>query len=100
MSSVARRICVVPRVQGVGGMVSFLHKFSAGALVRGVTVTSDPGDLPYDALLVIGGTRQLASLYRARRRGVGTRQRRLKTLSSEVRPRNDSGLGGNMGRRL
>ena len=61
------RICVIPKVHGVGGMVSFLHKFSAGALARGVQVTDDLTDTPYSAVLVIGGTRQLAALSRIRR---------------------------------
>ena|SRR5688572_5531000 len=70
-----QRICIIPKVHGVGGMVSFLHKFSAGAQARGVQVTSDPADGPYDALLVIGGTRQLGWLYRAKQRGIRVVQR-------------------------
>ncbi|HEY3311148.1 MAG TPA: glycosyltransferase family 4 protein [Anaerolineales bacterium] len=69
------RICVIPRVSGVGGMVSFYHKFTAGAQARGVQVTSDPADGPYAALLVIGGTRQIAALAQARRRGARVVQR-------------------------
>lgn len=56
-------------------MVSFLHKFSAGAQAHGVQVTSALDDTPYDALLVIGGTRDLAALHRAKRRGVRIVQR-------------------------
>jgi glycosyltransferase involved in cell wall biosynthesis len=69
------RICVIPRVRGVGGMVSFFHKFTAGARARGVQVTGDPADWPYGALLVVGGTRQLPALVQARRRGVRVVQR-------------------------
>ena len=69
------RICVVPKVHGVGGMVSFLHKFSAGAQARGVQVTNDLQDGPYGAVLVIGGTRELPALYRIRQRGVRIVQR-------------------------
>ena len=69
------RICVVPRVSGVGGMVSFLHKFSEGALRRGVQVSNDLSDGPYSAVLVIGGTRQLPALLRARQRGARVVQR-------------------------
>ena len=64
------RICIVPRVHGVGGMVSFLHKFSAAVEKRGVEVTFDLTDEPYSAILVIGGSRQLLSLFRARQRVV------------------------------
>lgn len=69
------RICIVPKVHGVGGMVSFLHKFSAAVEKRGVAVTNDLADTPYSAVLVIGGTRDLASLYRAKQRGVRIVQR-------------------------
>lgn len=64
------RICIVPKVHGVGGMVSFLHKFSAAVEKRGVQVTFDLADEPYSAVLVIGGSRQLLSLFRARQRVV------------------------------
>jgi glycosyltransferase involved in cell wall biosynthesis len=64
------RICIVPKVHGVGGMVSFLHKFSAAVEKRGVAVTFDLTDEPYSAILVIGGSRQLLSLFRARQRVV------------------------------
>jgi glycosyltransferase involved in cell wall biosynthesis len=64
------RICIVPRVHGVGGMVSFLHKFSESLAARGVGVTFDLQDEPYSAILVIGGTRQLTALLRARARVV------------------------------
>ena len=47
------RICIVPRVSGVGGMVSFLHKFSVGVQARGVQVTNELSDTPYGAILVI-----------------------------------------------
>ncbi len=69
------RICILPKVHGVGGMVSFLHKFTAGAQARGVQVSTDLKDGPFAALLVIGGTRDLAGLYRARRMGTRVVQR-------------------------
>src|SRR5512133_105089 len=68
------KICVVPQVHGVGGMVSFLHKFSAGARARGVEV-SDDLSAPCAAVLVIGGTRQLWPLLRLKQRGVRIVQR-------------------------
>ena len=69
------RICIIPKVHGVGGMVSFLHKFSEGALARGVQVTNELKDTPYAAVLVIGGSRDLTALYRVRQRGVRVVQR-------------------------
>jgi len=70
-----KRICVIPKVHGVGGMVSFLHKFSAGAQARGVKITSDLAGGSFDAVLVIGGTRQIPLIYRAKQRGVRVVQR-------------------------
>ncbi len=70
-----QRICVVPKVHGVGGMVSFLHKFSTGAQAHGVEVTDSLADRPYEAVLVIGGTREILPLYQAKQRGVRVVQR-------------------------
>jgi glycosyltransferase involved in cell wall biosynthesis len=71
----ATRICLTPRVSGVGGMVSFQHKLATGLEQRGIGVCYDLEDWPYQAVLVIGGTRQLAGLWRARRRGARIVQR-------------------------
>ena len=63
------RIGIVPRVHGVGGMVSFRDKLTLGLQKRGVEVSDDPDD-DCDALLVIAGTRDLGQLRRARKQGV------------------------------
>jgi glycosyltransferase involved in cell wall biosynthesis len=68
------RICIVPAVEGIGGMASFRSKFEAGLSRRGIAVTHDADD-PCDAILVIGGTRNLLPLWKARRRGVRIVQR-------------------------
>lgn len=68
------RICIVPRVDGSGGMASFRLKFEAGLRKREIEVTHNP-DEKADALLVIAGTRRLLPLWRARRRGVRIVQR-------------------------
>ncbi len=59
----------------MGGMVSFQAKLTAGLAGRGIQVCDDLHDLSYDAVLVTGGTRDLAGLWRARRRGVRIVQR-------------------------
>jgi glycosyltransferase involved in cell wall biosynthesis len=69
------RICLVPRLNGIGGMVSFQHKLADGLQKRHIGVTYDLGDLPYQAVLVTGGTRRLAGLWRARRLGIQVVQR-------------------------
>jgi glycosyltransferase involved in cell wall biosynthesis len=56
-------------------MVSFQGKFVSGLKARNIDVCYDLGDLPYDAVLVIGGTRQLQRLWRVKRRGIPIVQR-------------------------
>jgi glycosyltransferase involved in cell wall biosynthesis len=56
-------------------MVSFREKFVRGLESRGFAVTSDLLDESCGAVLVIGGTRQLPGLWRARRRGARIVQR-------------------------
>jgi glycosyltransferase involved in cell wall biosynthesis len=72
--SESARICIVPRLAGVGGMVSFRARLSAGLEGRGIRVTDDVQS-GADAVLVIGGTRQLGGLWRARRGGARIVQR-------------------------
>ena len=67
------RICIVP-VVNTGGMASFRAKFEAGLRKRGIDVTHDPDD-EAKAILVIGGTRHLLPLWRAKRRGLRVVQR-------------------------
>ena len=62
------RICIVPRVGGPGGMTSFRLKFEQGLRARGIDVTYALSQ-PAEAVLLIGGTRQLLSLWKAKRRG-------------------------------
>ncbi len=56
-------------------MVSFQYKFAKGLAARGVEACYDLKDEPYQAILVIGGTRQLAGLWRAKRKGIPIVQR-------------------------
>ena len=62
------KICIVPRVEGTGGMASFRLKFEQGLRARGVDVTHDLST-DSDAALVIAGTRNLIPLWKARQRG-------------------------------
>jgi glycosyltransferase involved in cell wall biosynthesis len=68
------KICIVPQVQGTGGMASFRLKFEQGLTTRGIDVTYDLS-AKSDAVLVIAGTRFLPDLNRARRRGIRVVQR-------------------------
>lgn len=69
------KICIIPRVHGVGGMVSFLHKFRDAARARNIEITQELADTPYNAVLVIGGTREILRLKRVQQRGVRVVQR-------------------------
>ncbi len=68
------RICIVPRVEGLGGVTSFRLKFENGLRERGVDVTNDPSK-DADVILVLAGTRHLSPLRKARQRGVRVVQR-------------------------
>jgi glycosyltransferase involved in cell wall biosynthesis len=70
-----RRVCLVPKLAGVGGMVSFQGKLAVGLAQRSIDVVYDLAAEPYEAVLVIGGTRDLGGLWRARRRGIPVVQR-------------------------
>ncbi len=56
-------------------MVSFRDKLIHGLEQRGIGVSFDLKDMPYSAVLVIGGTRNLSDLWRAKRRGARVVQR-------------------------
>ncbi len=62
------RICIVPRVEGLGGVTSFRLKFENGLRARGVDVTYDL-EQPSDAILVLAGTKHLLPLWKAHRQG-------------------------------
>jgi glycosyltransferase involved in cell wall biosynthesis len=68
-------IGLTPNVRGVGGMVSFRHKLTAGLTARGYKVTDTIDDPDMDALLVIGGTRDLDALRKIKKRGIPIVQR-------------------------
>jgi hypothetical protein len=70
-----KRVCLVPKMSGVGGMVSFQAKLAGGLAERGIETSFDLADQPYQAVLVIGGTRSLAGLWRARRGDIPVVQR-------------------------
>lgn len=67
------RICLTPRAV-TGGPASFQTRLAEGLARRGIQVCYD-ADEACDAILITGGTRRLAALWRARRRGVRLVQR-------------------------
>lgn len=68
-------ICLVPKLHGIGGMVSFQSKLVDGLSRRGINITYELGGTTHDSILVIGGTRNLHQLWRAKRRGIRIVQR-------------------------
>ena len=69
MTSSRQRLCLVSRPTGVAGPASFQRRLAHGLEARGFAVSHDLRDDPFDAVLVIGGSRHLAGLAQARRRG-------------------------------
>jgi glycosyltransferase involved in cell wall biosynthesis len=74
MSSLPR-VCLIPKLTGLGGMVSFETRLAQGLADKGIGVSYSLNDRPYQAVLVIGGTRNLAGLWRVRRQGISVIQR-------------------------
>lgn len=70
-----RKICLLPRQLGLGGPASFQARLSAGLKERGVEVGFDALDPANGSILVVGGTRELLDLWRAKRWGVRIVQR-------------------------
>ena len=68
-------LCLLPRLEGLGGPASFRGRLSAALTQRGWRVHQTPDDPTCAAILVIAGTRDLPALWRARRRGVRVVQR-------------------------
>lgn len=69
------RLCLVSRLPGVAGPAGFQRRLAEALTRRGHDLCYDLHDQPYDAVLVIGGTRHLGGLLAARRRGLPVVQR-------------------------
>ncbi len=68
-------VCILPRLEGLGGPASFRARLVAGLEARKVRVVLEPDHPACESILVIGGTRRTLELIRARRRGVRIVQR-------------------------
>ena len=70
------RICIIPRVGGLGGPGSFRARLTSGLAGRGIQVTDDLNDPTCAAVLILGASsRQIGGIGRARRRGARIVQR-------------------------
>lgn len=68
-------MCIPTRLSGIGGPALFQRKLTTGLIKRGIKVTYDLDDVPYNAVLVINGTRQFATLWRRKKQGIRIVQR-------------------------
>ncbi len=70
-----QKIALFPKVHGLGGMVSFRTKFREGLINEGFEPVDDPLEEGVVVCLVIGGTRKIDTLWRAKKQGVCIVQR-------------------------
>ncbi len=64
-----QKICLVPKLAGLGGTASFQSRLAGELVRRGVAITYDLQDPEAGVVLVVGGTRSLRALAAARSRG-------------------------------
>jgi glycosyltransferase involved in cell wall biosynthesis len=69
------KICLVPKLSGLGGMVSFQRRLTKGLQSHGVEVSNDLNDDSHDAVLVVGGTRHLYRLWQTNKKRIPIIQR-------------------------
>lgn len=63
-------ICLLPKLGGLGGPTSFQAKLIEGLTKRGIRCHFNPDDSSTKTILVIGGTKHLGKIQRAKKRGV------------------------------
>jgi len=68
-------ICILPKLQGIGGPSSFQAKLKKGLGELGIPVNHNPRDPSTAAVLVIGSTRHFNDLFYAKRNGIRIVQR-------------------------
>lgn len=69
-SKAYKKICLVPKLEGLGGTASFQARLTTGLSTRGIQFTYDLNDPDVDVILVVGGTRRFHDLTAAKKRGV------------------------------
>jgi glycosyltransferase involved in cell wall biosynthesis len=75
VDKISKTICILPYNPGLGGPASFQSRLIRVLSQRGFTVTRDPLDPANYSILVVGGTRKIAQLLKAKRLGVRIVQR-------------------------
>jgi glycosyltransferase involved in cell wall biosynthesis len=69
------RLAILPKLQGLGGPSSFQSKLIKGLSKRGIQSDFNPLSGDANTLLVVGGTKQLHTIWRARKKGIRVVQR-------------------------
>lgn len=69
------KVCIFPQPKGLGGPAAFSARLSTALEQRGISVTTEINDSSVSAVLVMGGSRHLNSLRRAKKRGARLVQR-------------------------
>lgn len=70
-----RGVFILPKLNGLGGPASFRNRLVRGLAEKGIVEVESPDDPHCGAVLVIGGTRDLPTLLKARRKGLRIIQR-------------------------
>ena len=63
-------VCLLPKLEGTGGPSIFQTNLCRGLEKHGISVHHNPDCTDINAILVIGGTNQLISLWRVKKRGI------------------------------
>lgn len=68
-SEKSNKICIFPKLSGLGGPVSFYNRLSEGLRNRGIELTDSPLDPTCSSVLIIGGSWKLEMLLRMHLQG-------------------------------
>lgn len=75
MTPSGKTICILPQQLGLGGPHTFRNGLADAFTRRGMRISSNPLAPDNSAILVIGGTRRIAELRRAKNKGIRVVQR-------------------------
>lgn len=74
-SNSIKKLALLPKLEGLGGPSSFQSKLIQGLKSRGISAGFNPLEPGIQTLLVVGGTKQLYTIWQARRKGIRVVQR-------------------------
>lgn len=74
-SQTDKSVCLMPKLEGLGGPTSFQAKLIQGLQKRGIQTHYNPADPSTGTILVIGGSKHLEKIWSGRRKGIRVVQR-------------------------